>query len=380
MTATVSDAERLSALATLVDDTPGVVVDLGIVRANISRAAVIAAEAGKMLRPHTKTHKLPQIARLQVDAGAVGVQVAKLGEAEVMVDGGISDVLVGYPIVGERKLNRLTALAERSRITVSLDSLEAAQGVSAAADRAGVEIGLLVEIDTGLRRLGLQPGAEAAHLGERIASLPGVRLEGVFSHEGHVYSAAGGPAEKERLTREACAQTVETAEVIRSRGIDVRTVSVGSAGTFRFAVQCHGVTEVRPGTYVFNDRSQIEQGAAAASDVAALVVATVVSRPTPGRIVVDAGSKVLASDRMLMANPPATFGGVIGRDGWNVARLSEEHGVIEIPSSANVSIGERILIMPNHICPVVNLANELTIVEDGEVVDQWPVAARGRVQ
>ena len=252
--------------------------------------------------------------------------------------------------------------------------------MSAAADRAGVEIGLLVEIDTGLRRLGLQPGAEAAELGERIASLPGVRLEGVFSHEGHVYGAAGGPAEKERLTREACAQTVETAEAIRSRGIDVRTVSVGSAGTFRFAVQCPGVTEVRPGTYVFNDRSQIEQGAAAAGDVAALVVATVVSRPTRERIVVDAGSKVLTSDRMLTANPPTTFGDVIGHDDWSPARLSEEHGVIEIPSSANVSIGERIVIMPNHICPVINLANELTIVEDGDVVDQWPVAARGRVQ
>jgi D-serine deaminase-like pyridoxal phosphate-dependent protein len=380
MTTALSDSERVSALAELVSDTPSVVVDIGVVRANVNRAAAVAAEAGVALRPHTKTHKLPQIAQLQVKAGAAGIQVAKLGEAEVMVEGGILDVLVGYPIVGEQKLARLISLAERSRLTVSLDSLEVAQGISAATVDAGLEIGLLVELDTGLRRLGRAPGKDGADLGEAIASLPGVWLEGVYTHEGHVYGAVGGPVEKERMTRDACARTVETAEEIRSRGIEVRTVSVGSAGTFRFAVECPGVTEVRPGTYVFNDRSQIEQGAASAHDVAAFVVATVVSRPTAERIVIDAGSKVLSSDRILMANPPTTFGDVIGHRDWSAARLSEEHGVIEVPASAKVSVGARVLIMPNHICPVINLANELTIVEDGVVVDQWPVAARGRVQ
>ena len=380
MTTALSNTERVSALAELVSDTPSVVVDMGVVRANVSRAAAVAAGAGVALRPHTKTHKLPQIAQLQVEAGAAGVQVAKLGEAEVMVDGGIVDVLVGYPIVGDQKLARLISLAERSRITVSLDSLEVAEGISRAAAESRLEIGLLVEIDTGLRRLGRAPGKDAADLAEAIASLPGIWLEGVFTHEGHVYAASGGPSEKERMTRDACARTVETADEIRSRGIDVRTVSVGSAGTFRFAVKCPGVTEVRPGTYVFNDRSQIEQGAASEDDVAAFVVATVVSRPTAERVVIDAGSKVLTSDRMLMANPPTTFGGVIGHEDWSAARLSEEHGVIEVPATADVGIGDRVLIMPNHICPVINLANELTIVEDGAVVDLWAVAARGRVQ
>jgi D-serine deaminase-like pyridoxal phosphate-dependent protein len=380
MSAALAATRPAVSLVELASDTPEVVVDLGVVRANVKRAAAIAAAAGKALRPHAKTHKLPQLARLQLDAGAVGIQVAKLGEAEVMVDAGIEDVLVGYPVVGAVKLARLIALAERARISVSLDSLEVAEGISAAAANAGVEVALLIEIDTGLRRLGQAPGKPAADLAEQVAALPGVRLAGVFTHEGHVYAAQGDAELKERLTREACALTVETAEQIRERGIPVETVSVGSAGTFRFAVNCPGVTEVRPGTYVFNDRSQLAQGAATEADVAAFVVTTVVSRPTPDRVVVDAGSKVMTSDRMLMADPPASFGRVIGHDDWDLVRLSEEHGVIDVPPSAEVSIGDRLLVMPNHICPVINLANQLTIVENGVVLDHWPVASRGRVQ
>lgn len=379
-TTTLATAERVAQLAESVDDTPGVLIDLALVRANIERTAAITRDAGVALRPHAKTHKLPRIAHMQVQAGAVGIQVAKLGEAEVMVDAGIEDVLVGYPIVGPTKLRRLVDLAGRARISVSLDSYEVAQGISTAASDAGVEIGVLVELDTGLRRLGVQPGAPAVELAERIAGLPGLRFLGVFTHEGHVYGAGGGVAEKERLTREACAQTVATAEELRARGIPVETVSVGSAGTFRFAVSCPGVTEVRPGTYVFNDRSQLAQEAATEADVAAFVVSTVVSRPTRDRIIVDAGSKVLTSDRMLIADPPLSFGVVVGHDDWHVARLSEEHGVIEVPESADVGVGTRLLIMPNHICPVINLANELTVIQEGELIESWPVASRGRVQ
>jgi D-serine deaminase-like pyridoxal phosphate-dependent protein len=380
MTTTTVHAERLERFAESVDDTPAVVIDLDLVRANVGRAAAIACDAGVALRPHAKTHKLPQIAHMQVEAGAVGIQVAKVGEAEVMVDAGIEDVLVGYPIVGDRKLARLVDLAGRARISVSLDSYEVARGISTAASGAGVEIGVLVELDTGLRRLGALPGAPAAELAERIAGLPALRFLGVFTHEGHVYGAVGGVAEKERLTREACAQVVATAEEIRARGLPVETVSVGSAGTFRFAVRCPGVTEVRPGTYVFNDRSQLAQEAATEANVAAFVVSTVVSRPARDRIVIDAGSKVLTSDRMLIADPPVSFGAVMEHGDWQVARLSEEHGVIEIPESAAVGVGERLLIMPNHICPVINLANELTVIQEGAPIVRWPVASRGRVQ
>ena len=332
------------------------------------------------MRLHTKTHKLPQIAHMQLEAGAAGVQVAKLGEAEVMADAGIEDILVGYPIVGERKLARLADLAGRVSVSVTIDSDEVAVGISRVARERGLTIPVLVELDTGLRRLGFLPGPAAADFAERVAALPGIELRGVFTHEGHVYTQARDDAERERLTQEACRATVKTAEEIRSRGLSAPVVSVGSDGTFRFAVRCPGVTEVRPGTYVFNDRSQIAQRAATAADVAAFVVTTVVSRPVPDRIVVDAGTKVLTSDRMLVADPPASFGWVWGHDDWDVVRLSEEHGVLEIPPDAEVRIGDRLVIVPNHVCPTINLAEAVTVIEGGQLAGRWPVAARGRVQ
>jgi D-serine deaminase-like pyridoxal phosphate-dependent protein len=372
--------DRVAGLAELAPDTPEIVLDLDVVRANISRTAAMAADRGVSLRPHTKTHKLPQIAQIQLEEGAVGVQVAKLGEAEVMADGGIDNILVGYPVVGALKLGRLADLAERVAISVTLDSDEVAAGVSRVAQERGITIPALIELDTGLSRLGVLPGPAAADLAERIAALPGLEVAGVFTHEGHVYSQGRDADEKERLTLEACQAAVETAEEIRSRGIPAPVVSVGSAGTFRFAIRCPGVTEVRPGTYVFNDRSQIAQGAAGDDDVAAFIITTVVGRPVPDRVVVDAGSKVLSSDRMLVPEPTASFGSVWGHDDWDVVRLSEEHGVIAVPPAADVAIGDRLAIVPNHVCPTINLASHVTVVEGEKVTGRWPVAARGMVQ
>ena len=372
--------ERVAALAELAPDTPEIIVDLDVVRANIERAAAMARDMGVVLRPHTKTHKLPQIARLQLEAGAVGVQVAKLGEAEVMADAGIENILVGYPIVGEHKLARLADLAERVSISVTIDSDEVAAGISRVARERGLTIPALLELDTGLRRLGVLPGPGAADVAERIAALPGIELAGVFTHEGHVYAQGRDAGEKERLTQEACQAAFDTAEEIRGRGLSAPIVSVGSAGTFRFAIRCPGVTEVRPGTYVFNDRSQIAQGAATQADVAAFIITTVVGRPTPNRIVVDAGTKVLTSDRMLVPDPPASFGWVCGHDEWDVVRLSEEHGVLEVPPEAEVHVGDRLAIVSNHVCPTINLASAITVVEGGQVIGHWPVEARGKVQ
>jgi D-serine deaminase-like pyridoxal phosphate-dependent protein len=368
------------ALTELAPNTPEIVLDLEIVRANIARAAAMARDMGVAMRPHTKTHKLPQIAHMQLEAGAVGVQVAKLGEAEVMADAGIQDILVGYPIVGEGKLARLADLAQRISISATVDSEEVAAGISRVARERELSIPVLLELDTGLRRLGVLPGPGAADIAERIAALPGIELVGVFTHEGHVYTQGRDAAEKERLTHEACRAAVDTAEEIRSRGLSAPIVSVGSAATFRYAIRYPGVTEVRPGTYVFNDRTQIAQGAATEADLAAFVVTTVVGRPTPERIVVDAGTKVLTSDRMLVPDPPPSFGRVWGHDDWDVVRLSEEHGVIEVPPAAEVDVGDHLAIVPNHVCPAINLASAVTVVEGGQAVGRWPVAARGRVQ
>jgi D-serine deaminase-like pyridoxal phosphate-dependent protein len=372
--------ERVAALVELVADTPELVLDLDTVRANIDRVAEQARAAGVTLRPHTKTHKLPQIARLQLEAGAVGVQVAKLGEAEVMADAGISDILVGYPLVGDRKLERLADLAGRVSVSVTVDSEEVALGVARVARAHGLTIPVLLELDTGLHRLGVLPGPDAVDPAERMAALDGIELVGVFTHEGHVYTQARDAAEQERMTLEACSAAVDTARELRDRGIGAHVVSVGSAATFRYAIRCPGVTEVRPGTYVFNDRSQLAQGAAGPDDLAAFVVTTVVARPAANRIVIDAGTKVLTSDRMLVPDPPATFGSVHGHDDWDVVRLSEEHGVATVPPDATVRVGDRLAIVPNHVCPTINLANAVTVVEGGRVADRWPVAARGLVQ
>jgi len=375
-----SETERVAALAELPDDTPDVVLDLDTVRANIARIAALARETGVTVRPHTKTHKLPQIARIQLEAGAVGVQVAKLGEAEVMAGAGIEDILVGYPLVGKRKLDRLADLVGRVSVSVTVDSEVVALGISRMAAARGVTIPVLLELDCGMHRLGVPPGPDAVELAERVAALDGIELIGVFTHEGHVYTQAHDAAEQERMTLEACAAAVETAEQIRSRGIGADVVSVGSAATFRHAIRCPGVTEVRPGTYVFNDRSQLAQGSAGPADLAAFIVTTVVARPAPDRIVIDAGTKVLTSDRMLVPDPPPTFGGVYGHDDWDVVRLSEEHGVVSVPVDARVQIGDRLAVVPNHVCPTINLANYVTVAENGQLADRWPVAARGLVQ
>jgi D-serine deaminase-like pyridoxal phosphate-dependent protein len=376
----VQEVDRIAALTAAAGDTPEIVIDLDVVSANIARIAAMARDAGVALRPHTKTHKLPQIAHLQVEAGAVGVQVAKLGEAEVMADSGIGDILVGYPIVGAGKLRRLCGLAERVSITVTVDSPEVAHGLSSAAAQRGLALRALLELDTGMHRLGVEPGPAAVELAELIASLPGLELAGVFTHEGHVYTQGRDVEEKERLTRASCAAAVETAEAIRARGLPAPVVSVGSAGTFRFAIDCPGVTEVRPGTYVFNDRSQVAQGACTDADLAGFAIATIVARPASGRLVVDAGSKVLASDRMLIADPPASFGRIWGHDDWDIVGLSEEHGVVAVPPSADASVGDRLAIVPNHVCPAINLASTLTVVGGGKSIGRWPVAARGLVQ
>jgi D-serine deaminase-like pyridoxal phosphate-dependent protein len=364
-----------------VEDTPEVVIELGRLQANIARAAAVAEAHGVKLRPHVKTHKMLEVASLQIRAGAVGIQVAKLGEAEVFAQAGVADIFIGYPLVGARKVARLIQLLEANDATISVaaDSMDAARPIARAAAAAGVQIPLLIEVDTGLRRLGVLPH-QALDLARELAELDGIELAGVFTHEGHVYTDARLAKEKQAMTQAACAAVVETAESIRADGIPIATVSVGSSGTFRFAVECKNVTEVRPGTYVFNDLSQLLQGAATQADIAAFVIATVVGRPEATRAVIDAGSKVLTSDRLIVGDPDRTFGSVAGYPGAFVTRLSEEHGLVELPPGTDVRVGDRVAIVPNHICPVINLTDSVSVVADGVFAERWLVAARGRVQ
>ncbi len=357
-------------------DTPALIIDLDVMDANIARAARMAREGGKAYRPHIKTHKSPWIARRQIAAGAVGVTAAKLGEAEAMVAGGIEDVVIAYPIVGDAKLRRLERLmTDAPRIAVSTDSVAVAEGLARVGRRLGRPVPLYLEIDAGLGRVGVPAGEEGVRLAQQIDTIEGVRIEAVMTHGGHV----GAETDREGLERASRAQAealVDTAERIRAAGIEVPGVSTGSTLAAPYEADTPGVTELRPGTSVFNDLNTIARFSAELERCAAYVLATVVSRPVAERAVVDAGSKSFGSDAR--AGGTGEPGAVVGREDATLVKASEEHGVLKLEPGSTLSIGDRVAIVMNHVCPVVNLYDVLVGVRGGVVEREIPVVARGR--
>jgi len=359
-------------------DTPVMVVDEAILHRNIAEMQAFASSVGVNLRPHIKTHKTPRIARLQIQAGAVGVTCAKLGEAEVMArEAGVQDILIAYPIVGQPKIDRLLALMDHAHMTIAFDTFAAASALSAATAGAGRTLDLYLEVNTGQDRAGARAGEEALELGRRIAGLPGVRVVGVMTHEGH--AGASAPDIIADKAKAAGRALVETAELLRQAGVPVTTVSVGSTPSSPYTPTIPGVTEMRPGTYVFNDNTGFRHGRMGPDRCAARIAATVVSRPSPDRAVIDAGSKALAMDPS--PSHPG-HGYIVGHPDATIARISEEHGVVLLPgeNEAGFDVGDRVEVIPNHICPTINLTDELFIVRDGKVIDAWKVAARGKVR
>ena len=276
-------------------DTPALLFHLDALERNIAEMASVAREAGVRLRPHTKTHKAPAIARMQVEAGAAGITVAKLGEAEVMIGAGLDDVLVAYPLWGESKLARLRTLMERADVRVSLDSVEVAEGVGRVGRDLGRDVPVLVEVDTGLHRMGRAPGEPTVELATAVAGVSGIDMVGLLTHAGHAYASADAAALHTAAEREAM-DLLETAEGCARAGMPVREISVGSTPTARIVATVPGVTEIRPGTYVVNDVQQMRLGVATEATCAARVLVTVVARPTDARFVVDAGTKAFTSD------------------------------------------------------------------------------------
>ncbi|MEA2513909.1 MAG: hypothetical protein QOJ59_3396 [Thermomicrobiales bacterium] len=376
MTATFAPPIHTIVAPTEVIDTPTMVVDEAILHRNIAEMAALAKSLGVALRPHIKTHKTPQIARLQLAAGAIGVTCAKLGEAEVMADAGADDILMAYPVVGDLKIRRLLALMERVRMIVALDSREAAEALSDAMAAEDRTLDVYVEVNTGQHRAGVLAGDEAVALALDFARLPGLRVIGVMSHEGH---ANVQPRETiESVAVDAGQKLVATAEKIRSHGLDLPVVSVGSTPAASYTPTVPGVTEMRPGTYVFKDTSAFRYGIFGPDRCAARILATVVSHPAPDRCILDGGSKTLSLDKT--PSHPG-HGYILGHEHAIIDRLSEEHGVVVLgPDDPGLQIGERVEIIPNHICPTVNLMDQLTIVRDGHVADVWPVAARGKIR
>lgn len=358
-------------------DSPAVVIDLDVLDANLRRTAALADQAGIKLRPHVKTHKNVWIARKQLEHGAVGITVAKLGEAEVMADGGIDDILIAYPIVGEPKLKRLANLIRRGiRVTVSVDSMEAARGLSEVGVGLGMRIPLYLDINTGLNRCGREPGEPSAELAFAMAALPGITVRGLMTHAGHAY----GRSDREGVSEVARGEAeglIATRQVLLDCGLDVPEVSVGSTPTSKFAGQWPGVTEMRPGAYVFGDGSQLFPGLIGLSECAMRIYATVVSAPRPGTVIVDAGSKTLSSD----TSPHRRgYGYLPDYPDAYVERLSEEHGILSVPDDCPLRIGDVVEIIPNHCCTVVNLHDELYGVRGDRVDRMLTVDARGCVK
>jgi D-serine deaminase-like pyridoxal phosphate-dependent protein len=359
-------------------DTPAVLIDLDKMEANLGEMAEVARSSGVKLRPHIKTHKSVELARLQLSYGASGVTVAKLGEAEVMADAGIRDVRIAYPIVGELKLRRLRTLAERCNVSLALDSAEVAEGISRLGCEMGIRFNILLKINTGLNRTGVLPGESSVHLAHRLNGLKGVTLVGILTHEGHVVTLAHNRAEVREQSMQVGRTMVQTRDLLMQAGMDILEVSVGSTPSARDIAGVPGVTEIRPGTYIFNDVNEMGSGVASEDTCAATVLVTVVSVPSDDRVIIDAGSKVLSSDRI--ARPGCDgYGRIKGQVDVQIDRLNEEHGMLSTNNAvARFRVGQRLEVIPNHVCPVVNLTDWLWGVRKGRVERKILVDARGR--
>jgi D-serine deaminase-like pyridoxal phosphate-dependent protein len=348
--------------------TPVAVVDAVVMQGNLRRLADFAAANGVGLRPHAKTHKSVEVAKRQMSLGAAGLTVATLREAETFAAAGIDDLLVAHPPSGEVKLRRLRVLAERTaRLAVALDNVQLAAGLP---DRVEV----MWEVDTGLHRIGTAPGGETVGaVSELVRTIGQARFRGLITHGGHAYQARDS-GERAKAAAEEAEGLRETAATLRSMGIEVRELSIGSTPTVGMH-PLEGITEIRPGTYVYGDANQVTLGSQRLDDCALAVGACVVSTPSPHRAVVDAGSKALSAD--LRVPGMSGFGIVLGRPHLSVARLSEEHAVLTSDEPTGLSVGDYVAIIPTHVCTVVNLNPELAVFDaDGSV--RWQaVDARG---
>jgi len=354
--------------------TPAVLIDLDRVERNLARMAEAARDASVRLRPHAKTHKVLEIGRLQLAAGAAGLSLAKVSEAEVFAAAGFDDIFLAYPTVGEDRARRLLALSDRIRIAVGADDVEATRALGAVFRAAGRTLDVLLKVDCGYHRVGVDP-ADARAVACRIAELPGIRLRGVFTHGGQAYSAET-PEDAAEVGRSEGETVARVARELRDDGIPVEEVSVGSTPTALSAMRVEGVTECRPGNYVYYDGSQVALGTCRLEDCAMTVIARVVSAPVPDRAVLDAGSKTLSSDPL---RPRAGGHGRILGTSSRIERLSEEHGVVQVAPGDRFRVGERVRILPNHACVVSNLHDVLYAVRGDRVEAELRVAARGKV-
>ncbi|MEN3289440.1 MAG: hypothetical protein V7634_3740 [Bradyrhizobium sp.] len=345
--------------------TPCAVIDMDKVERNIVRVQAQCDAAGIANRPHIKTHKSPVLARLQIDAGAKGITCQKIGEAEVMADAGIDNILISYNLIGEEKMARLGALQAKAEMTVAADNATVIAGLPHAADISGRPLSVVVECDTGRKRAGVETPAEAIALARQIAGSKGLRFAGFM-----MYPTETGWEDAQKFYDEALAG-------VRAHGLDASMVSTGGSPNLKNLGKLKGATEHRPGTYIYNDRMQVAAGVASWDDCALNIYSTVVSRAAPERGILDAGSKTLTTDTggldghgLILEHPEA-----------RIARFAEEHGFLDLArSNTRPNVGDVVRIVPNHVCVVVNMMDEVVMVRGDEILGVLPVAARGKLR
>ncbi|WP_076860442.1 D-TA family PLP-dependent enzyme [Bradyrhizobium mercantei] len=345
--------------------TPCAVIDMDRVERNIARIQKACDEAGVANRPHIKTHKNPMLAQLQIKAGAKGITCQKLGEAEIMADSGIDDILISYNLLGDEKMARLGALQDKANVTVAADNSVVVGDLPKAAAASGRPLSVVVECDTGRKRAGVETPAEAIALAREIAASKGLSFAGFM-----LYPTETGWADAQKFYDEALAG-------VRAHGLDAAIVSTGGTPNLVNLGRLKGGTEHRFGTYIYNDRMQVAAGVATWDDCALHIYSTVVSRAGPERGILDAGSKTLTSDTggleghgLILEHPEA-----------KIARFAEEHGFLDLSrSNTRPNVGDVVRIVPNHVCVVVNMMDEVVMVRGDEIIGALPVTARGKLR
>jgi len=351
--------------------TPAVLIDMPTLRRNITQMADTARGFGVTLRPHWKTTKCAEVGQRQLEAGAVGLTAATAAEVEALVEAGFEDIFWAYPPVGSHRIETVLRAARRARLIVGVDSLASAEPLAEAAEAEGVEVEVRLEVDSGLGRTGVDPD-DALPMARRLAHLPGLVLEGVFTHEGQVQGVGADPERRTEVGTAAGQLLVQVAEALRADGLQVPSVSVGSTAGARSAPRVPGVTEARPGTYVYGDENQVAIGTIDPSDAAMAVLSRVISTQRGDPLLVDAGIKAISSDGSMHGD--GRIGTVVSDSGGVLATGYEEHGALR--GSSSLRVGDLVCIRPNHACGLTNMHSQVFAVEDGVVVDIWSVLGR----
>ena len=347
-------------------ETPALVLDRAALDRNIARMAAFFAEGPCGLRPHFKAHKTPEIARRQLAAGScTGLTCATVGEAEIAADF-CDDLLIANEVVTVSKCARIAALGQRIHVTTAVDSLAGLDALSTAARRAGSRVGVLIDLNVGQGRCGVEPGEAVVTLARQAAESAGIALRGVMGYEGHLQPVRDR-AEREARTRQAMYGLLNAARLIRDSGLPCEIVSAGGTGTYDISGRIEGITEIQAGSYALMDTDYADVGVP--FEQAFWVLGTVVSRPTRDRCVVDCGHKSMTKDHGLPS--------VRGIEGAKVTSLNDEHATIALPPASTIAIGDLLELLPSHIDPTINLHDVFYVVEEGTVVDLWPIAARG---